>query len=294
MEDIPLVSPLRIIFNRLFTALDVFSVDYLKRELNLMEIVALKLAITRTWISMGMALSFYFGEYKTSYLGQMKVLRKNEAQIGKNIVDEIEKAVLFKISPDFKNVSGEQVLKEWFLVMERAGPILRLLLSQYIEIRSKENWPDISYKVFTVFLPRYYSEYLKTQFSKGIWSKLDSQWTQVIASKMISLWENIKFMGVRPWVSRRGDAFISPEGRYFAVIPLLAFSLEGDGKVEKTSLSLARDILNPLHPHDLKEDGELAWEKERKIFCSVIRKYKHSKSSSRNIGNIFDIVKFWN
>lgn len=293
IEDIPLVSPLRIIFNRLFTALDVFSFDFMKRQLNFMEIVALKLAITRTWLSLGMALSFYLGEYKVSYLERMKVLRKNEAHIGKDIVDRIERAVLFKISPDVSHANGEEVVKEWFLAMERADYILRLLLRRYLEIRPEESWTDISFKLFNTFLPRYYAEYIKTQFSKKFWSQVDSLWTEVVSSKIIGAWENIKLMGWRHWISRWPDIFISPEGRYFAIIPLLAFSLRSDGKVEQASLPLAKEILNPLYPHNLKENAALAWEEERKIFCSVIRKYKYSKNSARNIGNIFDRVKFW-
>jgi len=184
-------------------------------------------------------------------------------------------------------VKGEDVVREWFLVMEKANPVLRLLLTRYIKIMPDESWADISYKLSTTFLSKYYGGYLKAQFPGWPW---DNQCAQVILSKVISLWENIKLMGIRYWINRLSDSFISPEGRSFAIIPLLAFSLKSDGKVEGDCLPLVRDILNPLYPHTSPEN---AWEKEKKIFCSVIRKYKHSKNSTRNIGNIFDKVKFW-
>lgn len=293
IADIPLVSPIRIIFNRLFTALDVFSYDFMERQLNFMEIVALKLALTRIWLSLGMALSFYLGEYQVSYLERMKALRKNEVRIGKDIVDCIEKAVSFKISPDFSDVNEKELIKEWFLVMERADYILRLLLKEYIDIGLGERWSELSLKLFDAFVSRYYTEYLKAQFSKKFWFKFDSLWTEALAGKIVGAWENIKLMGFRHWIGRRHDIFMSPEARYFAIIPLLAFGLGADGKVEGSYLPLARDILTPLYPHELEEKGPAGWEKERKMFCSIIRKYKYTKQSARNLGNILDRIKFW-
>lgn len=299
IEKVPLFSAYRILHNRLFNLVSLFGLDLweARRTLTHQEKVAFSLAICRTWLDFGMALSLCLGVYAPDYATRLENLEREGERISlwfkdwKGLLEGIRVAMQFKQKPMPEKLDTNAIRRGYFLVLQSWDRVMRVVQGQLLpyyfgrgyEMDRIDYWSEAAEICQKILPRRYYRDYLRVMLSTR--ENTPSDLTLDVCSYLANIHENYNFRGVSFLIRHPKRSLISPEIIYFAAIPLLAFSITQVGKVQYGMLNQVMQLISPYRKCRVALMGRENW-KEVKDFCVDLfsdYRQKQKKSGARHL-----------
>ncbi|MCA9450485.1 MAG: hypothetical protein KC931_25415, partial [Candidatus Omnitrophica bacterium] len=133
--EISLISPWRILGNRLILCLKHVDTDFLERDPTPHETLAFRLARCRLYLDLAGLLVFLLGEYRTRYDERIEVLRNSKGlwrgwiEKPEVFIDRLEKIRQFKLNPSLEQITGPALFSEWFQTAKDVGQMMPHLIN---------------------------------------------------------------------------------------------------------------------------------------------------------------------
>lgn len=297
LDQVPLFSAYRIMFNRLFQVLSLFRVDLWdpQRELTHQERVAFSLAICRVWLDFSTALSLGLGVYAPDYETRLENLAREGERLEawfrdwEGLLEGIRVAAAFKKVPRPDQLDTAAVRRGYFLVLESWDRVMRvlqgMLLPYYFgrgnDLEKVDYWNQAA-EICQKELPRrYYREYLRVMLAeKG--KKISPRRMDLLAY-LANAYENYAFRGLPFLLLHPKQSLVSPEILYFACVPLLAFSITPLGKVHYGMLSQVLNLVSPYRGSRITLTGKEDWQRVKDLCVELFSAYRAKKLDIRRL-----------
>ena len=297
LEQVPLFSAYRILFNRLFHLLSLFRVDLweAERELTHQEKVAFSLAICRIWLDFGTALSLCLGVYAPDSATRLENLaREGERLTGwfkdwQGLLEGIRVALQFKREPRPERLDTAAIRRGYFLALESWDRVMRVLQGQLMpyyfgragDLEKVDYWNQAA-EICRRELPRrYYRDYLREMLAKT--GRKSSERRLNLLAYAANAYENYGFMGLPFLLMHPKQSLVSPEILYFACVPLLAFSITPLGKVHYGMLNQVLTLVSPYRRSRITLTGKEDWQKVKNLCVELFSAYRAKKPEIRRL-----------
>lgn len=275
IEDIPLSSGLRFLFEKMTGLIGHFSTDYLTKEPAEHEKNLIIYECYKTYIEIATVLCLLMGCYEPSYKLRSQLFKENFKvklpDLYKKLPELpklVEKATKFKLRPNFKKID-EKTVQLWDQTRKILFIVLKYYLEQYLEIEVieirdfsdknlKKTMGSVYHKAFVESLAQ-----SKLGLKNGLLISILNRIAQVYLNYIFicKIKENCSKLYIYPLFSSQ-----SPIINIYLTSPSVLFSLGTDGKIEKDYFSLAKKNLKKLIPvpeklswNDLKDAYILAY-----------------------------------
>lgn len=284
IDDVPLFSGSRLLFQKMIGLSMLFSTDYLHDPPNGHRKVSVAYECGRTYMEIGTALSLVLGFYKSTYSGRNEVIMGNFdswlelSSMTPDLGRKIDYFTNLKLFPNEHVYECIDIVKLWLDARSDLGIILRYYMYNYLGIKTKDGeWKEFSDSCYKKMKKIEFSGiiryYLKKRFKIG--NEYVVEIMNFAYQKYFSLMYMLKLYKERK-VLLLNVMNESPICRFLTSAPLLLYSMGNDGVLDKSLFGEFIASMGSIYPINIddsmsdKEKWEIATTATTEIYKIIL------------------------
>jgi len=282
-DQIPMANALHVLFMKTVGFLGQLSSEYLQNPPDGWGKINLIYECGKTYIEIATALTLVSGIYEPTYLARCQAMKGIEIQELSQKLPYLNKRIDFfthlKLFPDEEAYRNIDAVKLWFETRNALGIVLKYVASQCLKVNS-ENWIEFSRLCCNAMKREYLrgliEYYIRARFR--ITSKPLVGITNFLYQRFFSLKYAFDLYRQEGVISVKASLRELPIFQLFTLAPLLLFSLNEDGSLDKTLFDPFAIGFEKVYPFkiDGMNDGE-KWDVARYYLLKVSSLYTGQK-----------------
>lgn len=278
-DQIPLANALHVLFMKTVGFLGQLSSRYLQNPPDGWGKTNLIYECGKTYIETATALTLVLGIYKPTYLERSEVMKGFEieelSQKLPHLSERIDFFTRLKLFPDEEVYRNIDAVKLWFETRNALGIVLKYVANQCLKVNS-ENWIEFSPLCCNAMKREYFRElieyYLRARFKTS--NKFLVKVANFLYQRCFSLKYALDLYRQEGVISVKAPLGELPIFKAFTLAPLLLFSLNEDGSLDKTLFDPFAAGFEKVYPFKISgmNDGE-KWDVARYHLLKVFYLY---------------------
>lgn len=266
-KDIPLRSGARLLFQKLTALIGTFSLEYLSdKKIPQSKVDTFVHEISKVYIEIGGALCIFAKQYNPYCLNRVDIIKKiyknsfpDLYKIIPDLPQKIELSTKYKLDPNSNSINCIPI-DYWFEARDDIGEVIKYYFNNDLGL-SFNNWLEFTKQLEQKLRRNYYAPLIKNYLSVKKYP--NNKFLIEALNLAYNFKDNVNFtsstvMNSEISLSFPKNILSSPCIQLFSVCPLILFSLNKDGTINKRYIDEALIRLNfvKLKKKDFKEQWD--------------------------------------